>query len=546
MRGRFRNFTFLHSVILNSMTSRKLHKNTQHKKTPVKHKQVLKDRVSTIAASSAQTLKTQIPTIAAIIFTEIIIAYSPTSGTYNLIIIVLLGAVIYTAMHAGLRQGLVAAITIVLYNYYLIVSITGLSLFNPAVLQSGAVIGIAFPLLAIIVGRLKDRNDALLEREKGARRKAEDSERQLRFMAESMPQKIFTIKPDGGLDYVNPQWDEYTSNPGDSGSGGDWALRIHPDDIAENKALWEHSLKTGEPFQYEHRLQHGDGQYVWHLTRARALRNDEGKIISWIGSSTDIEDVRRTRKLELATARLTKQRAELMELNVAKDEFISLASHQLRTPATGVKQYVGMALEGYGGKITAKLRTFLQKANESNERQLSVINDLLQVAQVDAGQVILRKEAVNAGQLIKGVVQEQHAKFSKRHQTVHFDARKSKLAVDADPIKLRMVVENIIDNASKYTPDGKSITIRLSRSGDTARIAFKDEGVGIAREDIDKVFQKFLRLDNPMSAAVGGSGLGLYWVRKIIDLHGGHITVTSKMGKGTTFTVTLPLTDGEK
>lgn len=489
------------------------------------------------------TLQPLFPSAVAILFSELLLRF--TAENQSFLVIIILGAVLYTALRFGQKWGLIGALIMYLYYYYLLVMLTGAPWFALETLQRSMIIAIAFPVLAFIIGRLKERNDNLLLREQSARHEAEASERQLRFMAEAMPQKIFTIKPNGDPDYANPQWQEYMGGTAQIDATIDWGEVVHPDDAAENMRLWRHSLKTGKPFQFEHRLKRTDGQYIWHLTRAHALRDDEGRIITWVGSSTDIEDVRRTRQLEADTARLTKQRAELMELNAAKDEFISIASHQLRTPATGVKQYVGMALDGYGGNLNAKVRAFLEKANESNNRQLSVINDLLQVAQVDAGKVRLQKEPIDASELIQGVIQEQSDKFAKRNQTVHFKKPRAKIFVAADGIKLRMVIENIIDNASKYTPRDKSITIRLSHNKNEANIAIKDEGVGIAQMDKEKVFQKFVRLENPMSTEVGGTGLGLYWVRKIIDLHGGSVEIMSKRDKGTTFTISLPLSDAK-
>lgn len=483
--------------------------------------------------------KILLPVILVILLSEVINNYTPVR--YNVVVILLLGTVIYTALRTGMMLGFIGSIIIVMYNFYLITDTTGLYWLSSQNLQRGAVIAIAFPSLAIIVGRLKDRNDFLLRREKAARIKAEESAQQLRFMAEAMPQKIFTNFPDGTSEYTNPQWQEYTGDIANVTEDEGWSSLIHPNDREENVQQWRHSLETGEPFQFEHRLRRKDGEYRWHLTRALALRNDKGKVIKWIGSSTDIEDVRRTRKLEADTARLIRQRTQLMELNTAKDEFISLASHQLRTPATGVKQYINMVLDGYAGDITDKVRTFLAKANESNERQLAVINDLLRVAQVDAGKVVLRKEEINVGELITSVISEQGSKFSKRNQTIRFDKPAKNLTATADATKLRMVIENILDNAGKYSQPGSNITVRLRYSRGFIKIAIIDEGVGIAQKDVAKVFQKFLRLDNPMSTEVGGTGLGLYWVQKIIDLHGGCVDVTSRIGKGTAFVISLPV-----
>lgn len=479
-----------------------------------------------------------VPTLGAIVFAEIIARY--TDSGYSVIIMVLLATMLYTSAKSGLNSGLASAILIVMYNFYLISSVMGVPYFSRETASSGVVIAITFPLLAVVVGRMKKRIDALLLNEQLARVKAEESANQLEFMAASMPQKIFTILPNGDSDYVNPQWNEYTGNTEDPKGESNWAEIVHPSDYDENNQRWKHSLETGEPFQYEHRLKRKDGTYRWHLTRATPLRDKRGKITLWVGSSTDIEDVRKTRKLEADTARLIKQRTQLMELNNAKDEFISLASHQLRTPATGVKQYLNMAIDGFAGPISPTVKNILKKADESNERQLKIINDLLQVAQVDAGKVILRKERINVSDLITSVINEQKSNFAKHKQKVIFDKPKRTLTIFADITKVRMVLENIIENAGKYSPHGTTITIKANSSRGKVNISVTDKGVGMPKKDISKVFEKFVRLDNPLSKIVGGSGLGLYWGQKIIDLHGGEIIVSSELGKGTTFTVSLP------
>ncbi|PLS81597.1 hypothetical protein CYG49_01715 [Candidatus Saccharibacteria bacterium] len=431
-----------------------------------------------------------------------------------------------------------------MYNFLsLLPFITALS-FNDRNVRRIILLTIVLPVLAVIVGQLKERVDFLLEHEKEARRKAEESEERLRFMAESMPQKIFTTTPRGRLDYFNPQWMDYTGLTYRQTKSNKWPELIHPDDVTENIAKWEHSLKTGEPFSFEHRFKRHDGQYRWHLTRARAMHDENGRIKIWVGSSTDIDDIKsalkREHKLEKTTARLTEQREELLELNHAKDEFISLASHQLRTPATGVKQYVGMVLEGYAGNITSDQKAYLTSAYESNERQITIINDLLKVAKVDAGKISLHKEKIDISDLIKDIIQEQSSRFKDRQQTILFTPKQSKILATVDIANIRMVLENIIDNASKYTPSGKTIEVTAKKSRSKLIIAVRDEGVGIDQKNIGKIFQKFSRIDNPLSVEVGGSGLGLYWAKKIIDHHNGTIEIQSEINKGSTFTITLP------
>ncbi len=240
-------------------------------------------------------------------------------------------------------------------------------------------------------------------------------------------------------------------------------------------------------------------------------------------------------------ARLLKlEQVHLVELNQAKDEFISLASHQLRTPATGVKQYLGMVLEGYAGDVPAAQKAFLTNAYASNERQLVIINDLLKVAQLDAGKVTLTKQPTNMSDMLTSIIHEQAVKFIRRQQRVIFDPVRRDIVADVDPERMRMVFENLIDNASKYTHEGRNITITLELSARAVIVTVHDEGVGVAAEDIGRMFNKFSRVANERSDLVGGSGLGLYWVKRIISLHDSTITVNSTVGKGTTFRVSIP------
>jgi PAS domain S-box-containing protein len=229
-----------------------------------------------------------------------------------------------------------------------------------------------------------------------------------------------------------------------------------------------------------------------------------------------------------------------VELERAKDEFISLASHQLRTPATAVKQYAAMLLQGYAGELTPAQARMAETIYKCNERQITIINDLLRVAQVDAGKVQLRPERVDIAHILRTIVDDMASKFVGRNQTVRFTPSGQPQVVTVDPHLMRMVLENIIDNASKYTPQGKTITIGMRAATAHVSVRIADQGVGIEQADIANLFQKFSRIPNPLSNTVEGTGLGLYWAKKIVDLHNGTISVRSKPGEGTAFTIKIP------
>lgn len=231
---------------------------------------------------------------------------------------------------------------------------------------------------------------------------------------------------------------------------------------------------------------------------------------------------------------------EELRLDKARDEFIALASHQLRTPATGVKQYAGMLLEGYGGKLSGQQMTMVKTIYESNERQIMIINELLRIAQLDAGQITLDTKKTDITQLIRDITTEHDGVIQSRSQILTISCPITPLYAEIDSAHMRMALENIVDNASKYSPENKKIFIDISRVARGVKIEVKDQGVGMDKKEIDQIFEKFVRIDNPLSTEVGGTGLGLYWVKKILDLHGAKLIVKSARGKGSTFTITIP------
>ncbi len=232
---------------------------------------------------------------------------------------------------------------------------------------------------------------------------------------------------------------------------------------------------------------------------------------------------------------------EETKLQSAKDELLALASHQLRTPATGVKQYVGMLREGLAGDITHHQKQLLDKAYASNERQLATVSQMLSVARIDSGNLQFDKVDTNISKMLHDIVDEQRKSIKDKNQvlTTHI-ARKIHAKVDRQ--HLRMAIENLLNNASKYTPTGGKISVRLIDEGQTLSIIIRDQGVGISPEDVPLLFKKFVRIPNSLTKKVPGSGLGLYLAKNITEAHSGEIGFKSVKGEGTTFTITLPKT----
>lgn len=231
---------------------------------------------------------------------------------------------------------------------------------------------------------------------------------------------------------------------------------------------------------------------------------------------------------------------EDIELQSAKDELLALASHQLRTPATGVKQYVGMLLQGYAGHLTPKQNQLLKKADESNERQLNTINEMLSVARADSGRLRIDPVRTDIKKLLKDVVEEQSLAIERRQQKITLTTPKEGIHAYVDPQYFRMAVENIISNASKYTPEKGAIDIDLEEGKNKLYVSVADTGIGIPVRHYPLLFKKFSRIPSEFGNQVSGTGIGLYLAKHLVEAHGGQLTFSSDPGVGSTFKIVLP------
>lgn len=378
----------------------------------------------------------------------------------------------------------------------------------------------------------------------------QESEQRFRTMADAAPVLIWVAGIDKLVTYYNQPWYNFTGRKPKQDLGDGWQEVIHPDDLEYIKSVYFTAFDEHKPYRAEYRVRRYDGKYLWMLDKGAPRYTREGEFLGYVGSMIEVEEIRSTKKrqqeLEEINLKLKQQQKQLVALNNSKDEFISVASHQLRTPATGVKQYIGMLLEGYAGKPSEAQFKMLQTAYESNERQLRIIDDLLKVAHVDAGKVSLSRSKTDLIDLMDDIIDEQADKFKHKRQGMSFKHADKQVFAMIDPERMRMVIENLIDNASKYTPEGKNVTVELEQTPEEITIRVSDQGIGIAKKDIPQLFHKFSRLNNVLSTLVGGTGLGLYWVKKIVILHKGTISVESQPDQGSKFTITIPRNLHEK
>ena len=238
------------------------------------------------------------------------------------------------------------------------------------------------------------------------------------------------------------------------------------------------------------------------------------------------------------------------EIDKAKTEFVSLASHQLRTPLSTVNWYAEMLLAGDVGELNEKQKKYLDEVYRSNQRMVELVNALLDVASLELGTFVIEPELTDICKLTKHAIREQKPQIDAKKIRFSFSCGKSVSRIQADPKLLRMVIQNILSNAVKYTPEGGKIGFSITVA-DKKNVLMKisDTGYGIPKNQQDKIFTKLFRADNVRDKDTDGTGLGLYIVRSIVENSGGKVWFKSLGGeenKGTTFFVTLPLKGKEK
>ncbi len=297
-----------------------------------------------------------------------------------------------------------------------------------------------------------------------------------------------------------------------------WGM-IHPEDRARVQTALKNHFETGAPFSEEYRILNSTGSVVNVADRATAIRNQEGRPVRLIGAVSDI------------TAR---KRAEQM-----KSDFVSFVTHQLRTPLSGIKWMLELAMDA--ADDPGEAHSYLRDAAASTDRLIRLVNDLLDISRLERGKLQVNLQEIRLGELTRSVVDEISPLVHEKGQELSIQAADDLPRVSADPQMLRQAVLNLISNAVKYTPKGGRITIRIRPDQGRLRWEVQDTGIGIPKGDVGKLFEKFYRARNASAVETEGTGLGLYLVRLIVERFGGDVSCESEEGKGSTFAFTIPI-----
>ncbi|MFH1967944.1 MAG: ATP-binding protein, partial [bacterium] len=228
-------------------------------------------------------------------------------------------------------------------------------------------------------------------------------------------------------------------------------------------------------------------------------------------------------------------------IDKSKSEFVSLASHQLRTPLTAIKWYAEMLMSKKTGKLGLKQKKYLDVIYDGNMRMIKLIDIMLDVSRLDAGKVKIRNELSDIKKVAEIIIEEEKVNIKKRKQKFVFECEEKEMKTVTDPNQLRIVFQNVISNAVKYTPEAGRIVCSIKRDGDNFLLSIKDSGIGIPKDQQKRIFEKLFRADNAFSHQPDGNGLGLYAAKATIENLGGKIWFESKEGEGTMFFVTIPI-----
>jgi PAS domain S-box-containing protein len=348
-----------------------------------------------------------------------------------------------------------------------------------------------------------------------ARKYAEDEKRTFQSLADLVPEMIWTADEKGRIDYVNERFNHYFRLSNRKVNIASILYRIHADDKGLFTATWARHIRTGENLDTELRLEDAPGTYKWHLVKAVAYI-EEGKVAKWFGSCTDIDQ--QIRALQ------------------QKDEFISIASHELKTPLTSLSATIQLLDRIKDGPMTPMVGKLIGQATRALNKINRLVADLLNTSRLREGQLALQIAAFDLSEMVAEAVKQ-----LQRQTAIPLAVQaEGPVMVKADSVRIEQVVANFINNAIKYAPGSRTISITVTESENAARVTVIDQGPGIPADKLPHIFDRYYRVDDS-GAQYSGLGLGLYICAEIIRRHSGEIGADSEPGEGCSFWFTLPL-----
>ena len=339
-----------------------------------------------------------------------------------------------------------------------------------------------------------------------------------RALAETVPEKIFTADPQGHIDYLSPQWNAYTGVSSAQFEEGIDSQIVHPEDLAETVRRWRKAIAAGDLFHVEHRLRRADGEYRWHDTRAVPLR-EGNRTQMWVGAATDIQ--------------------ALKESDQRKDEFLAMLAHELRNPLAPINNALDILRQSADKELTTTAIGMLHRQVGQVTR---LVDDLLDVSRISRGAIGLHLDRVELGPIVAQAVEAAQPRFAGMQQRFTLVMPDEPIVLAADATRIAQVVGNVLSNASKFTDQGGEIKLVVEREASYVSICVQDNGIGIAPDQLGRIFDMFVQVDTSLERMHGGLGIGLTLVKKLVAMHGGTVEARSRgVGQGAQFIIRLPV-----
>ncbi len=388
-------------------------------------------------------------------------------------------------------------------------------------------------------------------RDAETRRSRHEAELRYKLLVEQLPIIVYVNPLDKIVNttYVSPQIqtvlgympDEWLSDP------EFWQKRIHPDDREAVLTAVERSDLTSQPFDMEYRMLARDGRVVWFQDQTVLVRDNNGQPLYWQGLKIDVtkrklaED--EIRKLNAELERRVEERTEELERALrAKDEFLASMSHELRTPLNAILGLSESLTELTPGPLNEKQHRYISMISESGNHLLALINDILDLAKIEAGQIVLNINEADLRQICQASLRMVNELAHKKNQQVSLKIDDDIGSIWVDERRLKQILVNLLSNAVKFTPENGKLGLEVQTDREEKRVMITvwDNGIGISESGLTRLFRPFVQLDSGLDREVTGTGLGLALVAQMVRLHGGSIAVESQPGEGSRFTVILP------
>lgn len=346
-----------------------------------------------------------------------------------------------------------------------------------------------------------------------------ESEKRFHTLSDNAPVMIWMSDAKENCNYLNQTWLSFTGKSLQEETGKGWYRGIHPEDLDGFLAIYDEAYARHEPFKTDYRLRRHDGEYRWIMAHGVPRFVNDKTFSGFIGTCVDI--------------------TERINLEKQKDDFMNIASHELKTPVTSIKAYTQILHEKFKKLHDESTAMMLSRLDKQVDKITELINTLLDVARIQSGQMEYEREPVKVNPFVKDIAEEMQRTFPSHQIMLQLEAEDT---IVADKIRITQVLNNLISNAVKYSPDANKIIIKTARDNGNLTFTVQDFGIGIRKDLHEQIFNRFFRVSESEGNRASGLGLGLFITGQIIKQQGGKIWLKSIPGKGSSFSFSLPAT----